>query len=100
MQGEAIKHIVTAAQKDLSFNFAQLKSKLGPDYERALQTIQKKLGLKPEDIEKNQELQKQIVTDIKNMLKPAYIRQLQTLLYTNPAAKRLVDQAIQKVNAL
>lgn len=100
MQGEAINHIVRAATKDLGFDFAQLKTKLGANYDKAIQTIKAKLGDDSSDIESNAELQKKVVAEIKTLLKPAYIKQLQTLLQTNPNAKRLVDQAIQKVNAL
>lgn len=101
MQAEAVSYIVRAAQKDLSFSFADLKQKLGSNYEKA---ISKMAGAPIEEIKKelesNQDLQKKVVADIKALLKPAYIRQLQSLLKVNPQAKQAVAQAVQKVNSL
>lgn len=101
MQGQGVQHIVQAAQKDLSFSFEDLKRRLGPNYQKALASIQ---GNEKEEVmkelESNSELQKKIVTDMKALLKPAYVRQLQSLLNINPKARQVVAQAIQKVNAL
>jgi len=102
MQGEAVNYIVRAAVKDLSFNFPQMKAKLGANYQKAISSLGK--GETDDkilaDIEKDQELQKKIVATVKDMLKPAYVRQLETLLTVNPAAKPMVTQAIQKINAI
>lgn len=101
MQQEAVNKIVSSATKELSFAFSDLKTKLGSNYQKAIESLQ---GEQKEQItselETNQELQKKIVEDIKALLKPAYIKQLQGLLSLNPGLKRTVDQAIQKINAL
>lgn len=101
MQGEAVRYIVQAAKKDLNINFQQIKAKAGADFPKLLKQLEAKLG--PEvikNIETNPEMQKQIVTEIKNLLKPAYIKQLQTLLKTNPAASQAVNKGIQQIQSI
>jgi len=101
MQGEAIGYILQAAKKDLGFDFSQLKAKAGSNFPKILSELEKKLGKEAvSKIETDQNLQKKVVADIKGMLKPAYIKQLQSLVHINPAASGMVNKAIQQIQAL
>lgn len=101
MQAEAINYIVKAAQQDLNFNFNDLKTRLGSNYKKIIEMVKAKiLNSENIDIEKDINLQKKIVAEIKALLKPAYIKQLQSILDLNPNAKQLIDKAIQKINSI
>lgn len=101
MQGEAVNYILQAAKKDLAFDFAQLKTKAGGNFQKILSDLEKKVGKEAvEKIETDQNLQKKVVADIKSILKPVYVKQLQSLLKMNPAASGLVNKAIQQIQAL
>lgn len=101
MQAEAVKYIVKAAQKDLGFNFGQLKAKAGPNFAKIMSQLEKTLGPEAvQNIETNPEMQKRVVEEIKKVLKPVYIKQLETLLQTNPAARQAVSKGIQQIQAL
>ena len=101
MQAEAVRYIINAAKKDLNLNFGQIKAKAGGDFARMLGELEKKLG--PEttkNIETNPEMQKKVVDEVKALLKPAYIKQLEALLEVNPAARPAVIKGIQQIQAI
>ena len=103
MQQMAINVIVQAAVKDLgAITFQKIQSAAGGKLKAAVEELKKKLPPEQQnqDLISSPELQKMIVANVKQALKPAYVKQLQTLIQTNRGAAPLVNKAIQQVQKL